>query len=574
MHALDWVVLVSTLIFIVSYGIRKTRKINSAEGYLVGNREMPFWMVGLSIMATQASAITFLSTPGMAFSEGMGFVQFYFGLPLAMIILSAFVLPRYYKLKVYTAYEFLETRLGVHNRILTASLFLIQRGLAAGITIYAPAIIMSSILGWSLTITNVIIGSLVIVYTVAGGTNAVSQTQKQQMFVIFLGMFVAFFMIFQYLGGRIDFSEALVLAGIMGKMEIVSFEFDLGNRYNLYSAMLGGTFLFLSYFGTDQSQVQRYLSGKSLTESRMGLMFNGLFKIPMQFFILLTGVMVFILFQFEKPPLHFNPVNTQAISQDPQAQLEFENLEREYNQIFEHKLQAIESFLTLHRQDKGSLLYEEQALALKQLHTSEKGLRTRAKDLMAKSTKGGETKDEDYIFIFYILNFLPIGWIGLLIAVIFSAAMSSTASELNALATTSVVDIYKRKFAPAIDDKKYLLASKIFTIGWGILAISFAIFASLFENLIEAVNIIGSLFYGTILGIFFVALFFEYIRGKATFIAAIAAELLVIFLFVLNHYGKIQLAYLWLNLIGCISVLGVAMLLQGLLNFKKKRIEL
>jgi Na+/proline symporter len=573
MHTLDWVVLISTLLFIVLYGIRKTRKINSAEGYLVGNREMPFWMVGLSIMATQASAITFLSTPGMAFSEGMGFVQFYFGLPLAMIILSVFILPRYYELKVYTAYEYLETRLGVHNRILTASLFLIQRGLAAGITIYAPAIILSSILGWSLTITNVLIGTLVIVYTVAGGTNAVSQTQKQQMFVILLGMFVAFFMIFQYLEGRIEFSEALVLAGIMGKMEIVSFEFDLGNRYNLYSAMLGGTFLFLSYFGTDQSQVQRYLSGKSLTESRMGLMFNGLFKIPMQFFILLTGVMVFILFQFEKPPLHFNPVNTQAISQDPLAQQEFDQLEIEYNQIFERKLQAIESFLTFYRQDPGSNGYKEQAIELKQLHESEKGLRTKAKDLMGRSNQTGETKDEDYIFIFYILNFLPIGGIGLLIAVIFSAAMSSTASELNALATTSVVDIYKRKFDPNIEDKKYLFASKIFTIGWGIVAIAFAIFASLFENLIEAVNIIGSLFYGTILGIFFVALFFEHIRGKATFLAAIFAELLVVFLFILNHYGEIQLAYLWLNLIGCLAVLGGAMLLQAILNSKKKRIE-
>jgi SSS family transporter len=569
MHELDWLILVSTLLFIVVYGVRKTRKINSAEGFLVGNREMPFWMVGLSIMATQASAITFLSTPGLAYSEGMGFVQFYFGLPIAMIILSVFILPRYYKLKVYTAYEFLETRLGLHNRILTASLFLIQRGLAAGITIYAPAIILSSILGWSLTLTNLLIGILVIIYTVAGGTNAVSQTQKQQMFIIMSGMFFAFYMIFHFLDNKIEFSEALLIAGYMGKMEIVNFEFDLANRYNLYSAMLGGTFLFLSYFGTDQSQVQRYLSGKSLTESRMGLMFNGLFKIPMQFFILLTGVMVFVLFQFEKPPLHFNPVNLQAINSNKNAQEEYEKLEAQYSDNFELKRSAIESILTHNRDNPGSVNKIE-VEELKKLNDAERKVRLQAKDLIAKTTDGSETKDEDYIFIYYILNYLPIGWVGLLIAVIFSAAMSSTASELNALATTSVVDIYKRTLAPNISDRKYLFASKAFTVLWGLIAIGFAIFASLFENLIEAVNIIGSLFYGTILGIFFVALFFKNIMGRATFYAAIIAECIVLVLFVLNHVNKIQLAYLWLNLIGCVSVIGFAILLQYLLGYKKR----
>ncbi len=567
MHPIDWTILAGTLLFIVIYGIWKTRKINSAESYLRGNQEMPYWMVGLSIMATQASAITFLSTPGQAFNDGMGFVQFYFGLPLAMIILSAFILPLYYRMKVYTAYEFLETRLGLPSRLLTAGLFLVQRGLAAGITIYAPAIILSTILGWHLTLTNLVIGILVIIYTVAGGTSAVSQTQKQQMLVIMGGMFIAFFYIVNYFSDHLTFTEALHLAGDMGKMEIVNFEFDLSDRYNIWSAMLGGTFLFLSYFGTDQSQVQRYLSGKSLTESRMGLMFNGLFKIPMQFFILLTGVMVFIFFQFEKTPLHFNPGNVNQVQENQIQAQEYKDLELQLDGIFAEKQIAIQDVIDSRRANDENALTNNKA-TLKSLDKREQEIRAEAREVVTATNDKLDQKDGDYIFIYFILNYLPIGIVGLLLAVIFSAAMSSTASELNALATTTVVDIYKRTIAPNISDKKYLSASKWFTVLWGVLALSFAIFASLFDNLIEAVNIIGSLFYGTILGIFMVAFFIKSVGGKPVIIAAIITELFVLTVFALDFYGIIHLAYLWLNLIGCVLVVLISYLIQ---QFSPKR---
>lgn len=563
MHSFDWLVLVGTLLFIVVYGIWKTRKIQSAESYLRGNREMPYWMIGLSIMATQASAITFLSTPGQAFNDGMGFVQFYFGLPIAMIILAVFILPLYYKMQVYTAYEFLESRLGLPSRLLTAGLFLIQRGLAAGITIYAPAIILSTILGWNLTLTNLVIGILVIIYTVAGGTTAVSQTQKQQMIVIMAGMFIAFFSIINYFSDTLSFSEALYLAGDMGKMEIVSFDFDLSDRYNIWSAMLGGTFLFLSYFGTDQSQVQRYLSGKSLSESRMGLMFNGLFKIPMQFFILLTGVMVFVFFQFEKTPLHFNPGNVKSISENFTQNKVFEDLELELNDVFIEKKDVIHQVIQARRSNNDLVLADRKA-ALQDLERREKEIRNNAREVVVATNHKLDKKDGDYIFIYFILNYLPVGIVGLLLAVIFSAAMSSTASELNALATTTVVDIYRRTIAPDVSDKNYLKASKWFTVLWGALALSFAIFASLFENLIEAVNIIGSLFYGTILGIFLVAFFLRFIKGRAVIAAAIITELLVLLVFGLDYFGIIKLAYLWLNLLGCGSVIFMSLFFQNM----------
>ncbi len=546
MKNLDWIVLISVLVFIVVYGIWKTRKASSTS--FLSGKNNPWWMVGLSIMATQASAITFLSTPGQAFHDGLGFVQFYFGLPLAMVILSIFVLPRFFKMKVFTAYEYLEKRFGLPTRILTACLFLIQRGLAAGITIFAPAIILSTILGWNLLYTNLVIGITVIIYTLVGGTSAVSQTQKQQMIVIFVGMFLAFYLIIN--GLPMKFGEALSLAGEMGKLEAVNFEFDLNNRYNIWSAFLGGTFLFLSYFGTDQSQVQRYLTGKSLKQARLGLLFNGLFKIPMQFFILLTGVMVFIFFQFEKTPLHFNPM-TEVILQD---NAEFLEIQDQYNAVYDLKQQAITDWKINDSKEalQDIILFEKQ----------ETQLRDDLKTVIQDKAPTIEANDKDYVFIYYILNYLPSGVVGLLIAVILSAAMSSTSSELNALATTSVVDIYKRNFNPNISDRKYLAASRWFTLFWGSVAIFFAVNASLFENLIQAVNIIGSLFYGTILGVFAIAFLFPKIGGRATMTSILIVEPIIILLYFLNKYDKIDLEFLWLNPIGCLLMIFVATIVQ------------
>lgn len=564
MHFIDWTVLIGILTLIVWYGVWKTRNVNTTESFLRGEQTLPWYTIGLSVMATQASAITFLSTPGQAYDDGMRFAQFYFGLPIAMIILCIFFLPRYYNLKVYTAYEFLENRFDLKTRSLTAVLFLIQRGLAAGLTIFAPSIILSSILGWNLNLTNVFIGSLVIIYTVSGGTNAVSQTQKQQMIVILTGMFIAFMILVLKLPSDITFTDAVDIAGNMNKMNIVDFEFDLSNRYNIWSALLGGTFLFLSYFGTDQSQVQRYLSGKSLTQSRLGLLFNALFKVPMQFAILFVGIMVFVFYQFNDAPLHFNKSNVEVVKQSSYAG-DYEALELELNAVAESKREAIYKVVEESRNGTATDdVIQKMNLSLEK----ENNIRNEAKELIKEVSKSGsiklEAEDSDYVFITFITEHLPIGLIGLLLAVIFSAAMSSTASELNALATTSLIDIYKRSYVQHGSDQHYLKMSKWFTFGWGIIALLFASFATLFDNLIEAVNIIGSLFYGTILGVFMIAFFFKSIKGRATFYAAIIGELLVLGLFYLNSIGEIKLAYLWLNLIGCGLVVLIAMIIQFL----------
>lgn len=550
MKNLDWAVLIFVLLFIVIYGIYKSKQVKTSASFL-GGKTNPWWMVGLSIMATQASAITFLSTPGQAYHDGLGFVQFYFGLPIAMVILCVWVLPKFFKMNVLTAYEYLEKRFGLSTRILTAILFLIQRGLAAGITIFAPAIILSTILGWNLILTNIVIGTLVTIYTLVGGTEAVSQTQKQQMIVIFIGMFLAFFLIVENL--PLGLNDALFYSGQMGKLNPVSFEFNLNNRYNIWSAFLGGTFLFLSYFGTDQSQVQRYLTGKSLKEARLGLLFNGLFKIPMQFFILFIGVMVFVFFQFEKTPLNFNP-----LSQSLKNNTEYQALNSDYDQIHEEKKQKIIAWKTDHSEKTMS--------ELKELQAKEVVIREDVKKLINKEAPDIESNDKDYVFIYYILNYLPTGIVGLLIAVILSAAMSSTSSELNALATTTVVDIYKRNFAPDISEKKYLNASRLFTLMWGMVAIFFAVNASLFENLIQAVNIIGSLFYGVILGVFAIAFLFPKIGGKATMWSILIVEPVIILLYFLDVKEVIQLEFLWLNPIGCLLMIGVAGILEGMMR--------
>ena len=554
MQALDWIVLIGTLLSIVIYGTWKTRGSKNVEDYIKGGNEAKWWTIGLSVMATQASAITFLSTPGQAFHDGMGFVQFYFGLPIAMVIICMVFIPLYHRLKVYTAYEFLENRFDLKTRSLTAILFLIQRGLAAGITIYAPAIILSAVLGWNLNLLIIIIGILVIIYTVSGGTKAVSMTQKQQMAVIFIGMFVAFFLIISYLPENITFTKALDIASASGKMNILDFSFDFNNRYTFWSGVIGGTFLALSYFGTDQSQVQRYLSGKSVKEMQMGLIFNGLLKVPMQFFILLVGVMVFVFYQFNTSPINFNPAATNVVMNSTYA-YDYKQIEYQQYNIHLEKQQRIKQFIN----DES----DENAAAIKALNEKDRSLRESAKWLMklAAGEQGlsVETNDKDYVFIHFILNQLPRGLIGLLLAVILSAAMSSTASELNALSSTTTMDLYKRSFVSNKDETHYLKASKWFTLAWGILAIIIACVAYLADNLIQLVNIIGSIFYGNVLGIFLLAFFFKYIKGNAVFVAALITQVIVIV-----GWWFDWMPYLWLNVFGCGLVMCTAFILQFL----------
>ncbi len=561
---IDWVVLGVTLLAIVAYGTWQTRGSKNVQDYLKGGNNSKWWTIGLSVMATQASAITFLSTPGQAFHDGMGFVQFYFGLPIAMVIICIVFIPLYHRLKVYTAYEFLENRFDLKTRTLAAILFLIQRGLAAGITIFAPAIILSVVLGWDLLTLNIIIGFLVIIYTVSGGTRAVNVTQKHQMVVIFIGMLTAFFLIVSKLPEDITFSKALAIAGASGKMEILDFSFNLNNRYTFWSGIIGGTFLMLSYFGTDQSQVQRYLSGKSVKEMQLGLIFNGILKVPMQFFILLVGVMVFVFYQFNEAPVNFNPTAIETVLNSKYAD-EFKALQKEQQSVFNDKQKLIKSFIN--SEDSKTSKYISLA------NEASDDIRNKAKLLIEKAAEKQrikvESNDKDYVFIHFILNNLPRGLIGLLLAVILSAAMSSTASELNALGSTTTIDLYKRNTSKKTEEEM-VRASKWFTFAWGIMAIGVACVANLAENLIQLVNIIGSIFYGNVLGIFLLAFFFKFVKGNAVFIGALITQVIVIGLFLLNEYELINLPFLWLNFVGCVIVIAIACLLQLLIKNEKK----
>jgi len=553
MQLLDWIILCSTLLLIVAYGTLKTKGAKNSVEYIKGGNEAKWWTVGLSVMATQASAITFLSTPGQAFNDGMGFVQFYFGLPIAIIIICVVFIPIYHNLKVFTAYEYLESRFDLKTRTLTSLLFLIQRSLAAGITIFAPAIILSSVLGWDLTTLNIIIGLLVIIYTVSGGTKAVNYTQKYQMGVIFTGLIITFLIIIYSLPENVTFEKAIELAGANDKMKILDFSFDLENRYTVWSGILGGTFLMLSYFGTDQSQVQRYLSGKSLKEMQMGMIFNGILKIPMQFFILFIGVMVFIFYQFNPSPLNFNPQAEITISNSEKAN-EYSNLEKSLKEVYFLKTKATDDFLE-NKNNANNLL------EIKNLNEREKEIRDKAKKIIEEvsnnSLKRIESNDKDYVFISFILNNLPKGLIGLLIAVILSAAMSSTASELNALATTTTIDLYNRNKKNKSSEIETVNTTKMFTVFWGLFAIAIACIAYLADNLIQLVNIIGSLFYGNVLGIFLIAFFIKYIKSNAVFYGAIITQLIVLFVWY-NDY----MPYLWLNVLGVFTVIITSYLIQ------------
>lgn len=553
MQQIDWIVLSATLLFIVVYGVWKTRGSQNVEDYILGSNETPWYMVGLSVMATQASAITFLSTPGQAYHDGMGFVQFYFGLPIAMVVISLTFIPIYHRLKVFTAYEYLEQRFDLKTRSLAAILFLVQRGLGTGLTIYAPSIILSSLLGWNLTVLNVVIGILVIIYTFSGGTKAVNVTQKQQMFVIMFGMFITFFLILHYLPNDMTFSNALHIAGANDKMDIVNFSLDPEERYTIWSGITGGFFLALAYFGTDQSQVGRYLSGKSIRESQMGLIMNGFLKVPMQFFILLIGVMVFVFFQFNPVPLNFNP-NNKIVVENSQYKAEYHNLEKQLAALSEEKKEYNLLYIDHLNQNYDNPILRKQLVALT---GKEKDLREQAREIIAKADGKAETNDKDYVFIHFILNYLPQGLIGLLLAVILSAAMSSSASGLNALASTTAIDIYKRNLKDEKSEKHYVNATRFFTLLWGIIAILFACVGTLFENLIQLVNIVGSVFYGTVLGIFLVGFYIKYVKAKAIFWGAVVSQLAIFYIYYLDI-----VSFLWLNFIGAMLTIVLALSLQ------------
>jgi Na+/proline symporter len=558
MRAVDWAVLLGTILAIVGWGLWKERGAKTADAYLTGGHDLKWWTIGLSIIATQASAITFLSMPGQAYTDGMQFVQFYFGQPVAMVLLCAFVVPIYYRLKVYTAYEYLETRFDRKTRLLTAFLFLLSRGLATGIAIYAPSIVLSTVLGWPLQLTNLILGGVVILYTVSGGTRLVSRTQTYQMVVMLGGMAVAAIVIWRELPADLSFQRALQLAGAMGRMKVVDYSPRLDTRYTFWSGMTGGLFVALAYFGTDQSQVQRYIGGASLKESRLGLLFHGLFKLPMQFLILFVGVLLFVYFQFHRPPIYFDEARWAEAHRGPRA-AEARAIDDDWQSTFAVRKQRVEE-LRVELDAGNRAAIEEGRTRLQEAVKNTESVRARAKALLAKDAPGADLKDADYIFIGFVVAHFPPGLVGLLIAVILCAAMSAVAAALNSLGSTSVVDFYKTTIRPQASDLHYLRAARVFTVGWGVVAVLFAAFASQLDNLIQAVNILGSIFYGPMLGVFLTGFFLRQVRATPVFIATVLAQALVVAVFLLSTIG-----FLWYNVIGCAAVVVLALVLNRLL---------
>lgn len=561
MSVLDWCVLFGTLMVIVAYGVYKSRGTQNIDGYLLGNQSLPWYSVCLSVMATQASAITFLSAPGLAYSSGMSFVQFYFGLPLAMIVLCITFVPIFHRLKVYTAYEYLEQRFDLNTRVLTAILFLIQRGLSTGITIYAPAIILSTILNINTIYTTLFIGIVVVCYTVYGGTKAVSYTQMLQMSIIFLGLFAAGYVVVSLLPENVGFSKAISIAGKMGRANAIDFKFDWNNQYTVWSGLIGGFFLQLSYFGTDQSQVGRYLTGSSVSQSRLGLLMNGLVKIPMQFLILLIGVLVFTFYQYTKPPIFFNSYELNKLEKS-RYKPALDSIYTRYDAAFLAKQKELQQLnMALDQGDEAKIDLQRQKLQVADTET--KSLKKAATDLMLKNDGNADVNDNNYIFLSFVTRYLPQGLIGLLIAIIFLASMGSTASALNSLASTSVIDVYKRLIKKDASDNQYLSASRWATIFWGVICIIMALYASKIGNLIEAVNILGSYVYGTVLGIFLVSFYVKQVDGRSVFIGALFAELLVC----ITGYFEV-IAYLWLNVLGCLLVVLLSLLIQTIKGAK------
>ncbi|MFL3656704.1 MAG: sodium:solute symporter [Opitutales bacterium] len=566
MSGFDIATLSATLIAIVFFGVWKTRNDQKLDEFLKGSSNK-WGAIGLSVMATQASAITFLSTPGLAYDSGMAFVQNYFGMPLALILIAVVFVPMYYKLELCSVYEFLEHRFDSKTRTLGSIIFLIQRGFSAGITIYAPSIILTSVLGWNMNATVVGVGLAVVIYTVTGGSHAVSLTHKYQMSVILTGMAIAFGIVVYKISGHASFSENLTIAGSLGRLNVVDFSFDIDKRYTLWSGLLGGFFLSLSYFGTDQSQAQRYMSGQSVRDSRLGLMFNALLKVPMQFMILLLGVLVFVFYQSEKPPATFLPDSMvqKIVATETDA---YRNLEGEFDVVFDRQRIALADYVDAVRSgDEASV--EEVRARVETSGQEIRDARTNLKNHIADMAGEASMKDSDYVFIHFILNELPVGLIGLLVAVILCAAMSSTASELSALATISTVDFYQRYINKRSDDAHTKLISRIFTAIWGGLAILFALFASMVESLIEAVNIVGSLFYGTVLGLFLAAFFIKRVRANAAFVAALIAQVTVLVVYLTDF---VEIGYLWYNLIACFLVIVLSLLLQSVIGGKKANV--
>lgn len=554
MSTLDWTVLSLTLLFVVIYGIYRSREKHTMDSFLLAGQSMPWYHVTLSLMATQASAITFLSAPGQAYTDGMRFVQFYFGLPLAMVVLCVTFVPKFGKLKIFTAYEFLEGRFDLRTRALTAFLFLLQRGLSTGLSIYAPSLILSAILGWDITWTNIISGGVVILYTTLGGSRAVSHTHLQQMGIITIGMVVAGVMVVKFLPEQVSFTDALNVAGKMGKVNLIDFTFDLNNRYNVWSGLIGGFFLQLSYFGTDQSQVGRFLTGSSQGQSKLGLAMNGLLKIPMQFLILLVGVLVFAFYQFTTPPLFFNQTAVDHLKSTPYA-TEYAALEKQHEVIQSVKRPEVIALTEAIRKDDQPAIEASRSI-LASLEGKVKDVRKEAAAVLSKAN-GGDTNDVNYIFLRFVIDYLPAGMVGLLIAVILLASMGSVAAAYNSLASCTIVDIYKRMIRKDDNGHNYVAASRWATFFWGVFCIAVAQYASRLGSMIEAVNILGSLFYGTILGIFLVAFYFKNIGSRAVFWGGIIGEIFVIVSYVID-----LTAFLWLNLIGCVLVIIFAGLIE------------
>ncbi len=551
MNRLDYLVLIATILAIPLYGLWRTHGSASLGQYLKGDASIRWATIGLSVLATQAGPITFLSMPGQAYESGIGFIQNYFGQPLALIVVCAVFVPIYQRLKVYTAYQYLGERFDRKTQLLGAFLFLVQRGIAAGITIYAPAIVLSTLLGWRLDLTIWLAGGLVIVYTVVGGTKIVSITQRYQMIVILVGMAIAFAVAVYRLSPDLSLQGTLSVAGKMGKLEAVDFSVDPHKRYTFWSGLIGGFFLALSYFGADQSQVQRYLAGGSLKESRLGLLFNAVVKVPMQFFILLLGAIVFMFYQFEKPPVYFNqPAYQRAMTNGYGPQLA--TLQTQFDNIFTQKRAAIRTLSDASANERDAAMTR-----LRELDTQARELRNQTKTVLVQAGVDPKSKESDYVFITFILQQMPHGIVGLLIAVILCATMSATAATLNALGSTTAIDFYRPLIRPNANDHHYVVAAQALTAAWGLIAIGVASFASLVENLIEAGNILGSVFYGSILGLFLAAFFIRRVTGSAVFFAALLAQTLVFVLFATTNIG-----YLWYNFIGCAAVLIVAPVLQ------------
>ncbi|MFC0773164.1 sodium:solute symporter [Terrimonas alba] len=574
MNQLDWIVLVVTLLAIIAYGLYKSRTSRNLDGYFLSNRTMPWGLILLSIMGTQASAVTFLSAPGQAYTDGMRFVQYYFGLPLAMIVISIFFVPIFHKLKVYTAYEYLENRFDNKTRTLTSFLFQLQRGLSTGISVFAPSLILSSLLGWNIYYTNIVMGGLLIIYTMSGGAKAVAYTQQLQLIIIFIGMFLAAYMMVNMLPKNVSFTDALSISGKMGKLNVITTGFEGGSfnwsdQYNLLSGVIGGFFLALSYFGADQSQVGRYLTAKSLTESRMGLLMNGLVKVPMQFLILLIGALVFAFYQFNSAPVFFNDVQISKLENSVYKD-SFAVVRQKYDAVALQKQKVVVEYSQA--SDVNNEAVKEQKIAeLKSLQLGSDTLRGRVKQWLGKKAVGGDANDTNYIFLRFVVDYLPVGLVGLLIAIIFLASWGSIAAAVNSLASCSMVDFHKRFTKKEHTGEDEYKISKWYTLGWGIFCIIVAMFTyNIGNSLIEAVNVLGSLFYGVILGVFLVAFFIKKIKsGDVVFWAALLTEVLVLSIFILTKVGVFKMGFLWLNPIGAFGVILFSLLLQPVLAKKE-----